>query len=256
MSFAKKEFGQHFLSNLGVIEKIVRLTEGVDLGQKKVLEIGPGRGALTEALLNRGFCVTACEIDKDMVEFLKEKFSKELASGALTILHADFMTVEASDIPLLPVAVGNLPYNVGSQILFRFLEKLTNYQGFVFMLQKEVVEKFLGDPSQPKNYGPPSVKFHLLADLYEKFWVSPGSFTPPPRVDSGVLAFRRNEKQIDPHSAAYQRLSELLKLSFSQRRKKMRNTAKEWNLGNFEGSRPEELLPTDFLEIAKQGKGS
>ncbi|MBP7843452.1 MAG: ribosomal RNA small subunit methyltransferase A [Proteobacteria bacterium] len=252
----KKHFGQHFLCNPGIIEKIVMSLKRLDHEQiKTCLEIGPGDGALTGALLKEGFKVSVVEIDDDMVKTLNEKFSSEVSQGKLEIIPGDFLEINSSQFlhQKWSFACGNLPYNCGTEIVFKFLEDYPNIQRFGFMLQREVVEKFISKPEDGKRYGVPSVKFGLSCKEHDHFWIQAGSFNPPPKVESGFFVYSRQDKALaDPliRNADYDKVSEWIEKSFQQRRKKLRNSlglkSSEWS-----DKRPEELSPADFIKLLK-----
>jgi 16S rRNA (adenine1518-N6/adenine1519-N6)-dimethyltransferase len=221
--------------------------------------VGPGGGALTEALLSSGFRVVAIEFDERWCAELSLKFKKYIQEEKLTVIKGD-----ATQVSLLEIQknlrsdkvtlCGNLPYNRGQEIVFRFFETAAFVDSFVIMLQKEVADKFL-----PKNtrklYGPLSIKMHFLAMRMDSFFVSPGSFMPPPKVDSAVLSFKRAEHPLDPtlDKASYDKFSKLLQQSFNQRRKKLANNI-DMNeypdaFKTFATKRAEELSPEDFLKL-------
>jgi 16S rRNA (adenine1518-N6/adenine1519-N6)-dimethyltransferase len=252
----KKHFGQHFLSNPGVIEKIVAALERLDTQKlRRGIEVGPGAGALTAALLARGFHITAIEIDQDMVAHLQTQHAEAIARGQLRILEGDFLSLDLSELKSesWSFACGNLPYNCGTEIVFRFLEDFANIESFGFMLQREVVEKFLGTPANKDSYGIPSVKFSLSCTLKEVFWIQAGSFSPPPRVESGFFAYKRQPHPLaDPtqRGASYDQVSLLIEKAFGQRRKMIRNTLGSWT-ADFAERRPESLSAEDFLALLK-----
>lgn len=250
-----KELGQHFLSNKGVVEKIVRRIQAFD--HKELVEIGPGGGALTGELLTQGFRVLAIEFDQRWFEELQKKFQTHIESGQFKVLHSDATRIGLNEIQshLTSEKVtlcGNLPYNRGQEIVFRFFEQASFVDSFVVMLQKEVVDKFL-----PKNtrklYGPLSIKMHFLATDLDSFFVSPGSFTPPPKVESAVLSFKRSQHEFDPvkDRKSYDAFSKLLHRAFLQRRKKLSNNLEKipQAFESFSAKRAEELSPDEFLAL-------
>jgi 16S rRNA (adenine1518-N6/adenine1519-N6)-dimethyltransferase len=266
---ADKSFGQHFLVNEGVIAKIV---ERVDSYVRQyapetraVIEIGPGPGALTKALLARGLRVHAVELDSRMIEHLKTNFADEIAKGRLSLEQQDAVHAESSRwVQVLGpsfVVCGNLPYNAGSEIVFRALEHWGEASGFVFMLQKEVVKKFSSvffpDADERRDYGPPSVKLSWAAKVEGRFWVSAGSFSPPPKVESGVFWFHRRdandpEKVGDPlvRNDVYDRASAVVKKLFEHRRKKVTFAFSNLKNTEFADSRAEALSPLDLFRLS------
>jgi len=195
---AKKHLGQHFLVNKGVVEKIVNAVDSLGK-ERSLVEIGCGYGALTESLLNSGRELTGVELDNDCVLVLNDKYQDK----PFQLIENDFLNVTEKDllatgIKAPYVVCGNLPYNVGTEIIFRLLENFPGAESFCFMLQREVVEKMLAQPND-KNYGIPTVIFSWVTEMLGHFWVSPGSFNPPPKVDSGVVWFKRlAEPDFDP----------------------------------------------------------
>ncbi len=225
------------------------------------MEIGPGPGALTGELLRRGLGVTALEIDARMREHLAQKFASEINQGQLEVLEADatcfdWSRWESSQSSPARVVCGNLPYNVGTVIVFEALLKARSAQAFCFMLQKEVVQRLCAD-SGSKDYGVPSVLLSLTTHVLDKFWVSPGSFQPPPKVDSGVMTYVRRE-DIDPsihpllRPEDFEKFSAALRRAFQVRRKMLRKTFPQLppEIGS---RRPEEIHPSLWLELWKQG---
>lgn len=253
-----KELGQHFLSNKGVVEKIVQKVSFFK--HREVIEVGPGGGALTGDLLASGFRVIAVEFDERWYGELQKKFHNEITSGQFKVIHADATQIDlkelAGELKNKPTTLcGNLPYNRGQEIVLRFFEQAEFIDSFVVMLQKEVVDKFL-PKNERKCYGPLSIKMNFLADNVSSFFVSSGSFQPPPKVDSAVLSFNRIiESDLSPiiYPAKYKSFSSLLQKSFNQRRKKLSNNLKKAEFSvefeRFASKRAEELSPAEFLEL-------
>lgn len=186
---AKKSLGQHFLTDRSVLARIITAA-GITAGDR-VLEIGPGRGALTRALVEAGARVTAVELDRDLVPLLERQFT---ASGQLEVVPADILRVdlrqlltERSGGPWKLVA--NLPYNISSPLLFRFLEVRELFSCLVLMLQKEVGERLVAVPGT-SAYGVLSLLLPLHFAIDRVCTVHPGSFFPRPQVDSLVLRFQ------------------------------------------------------------------
>jgi len=258
---ADKTFGQHFLVNVGVVQKIVdSVARHAGVAGAHVVEIGPGPGALTVALLERGLRVTALEIDQRMREHLAERFAAEIARGQLKVVEADATSFdwaawEASG-ESARVICGNLPYNVGTAILFGALQRSAQAKAFCFMLQKEVVQR-LCSGSGSKDYGVPSVLLALTTHVLDKFWVNPGSFNPPPKVDSGVMTYVRREDvdpSLDPlhNGAGFEEFSSKLRKAFQARRKMLRKAFPKLDAES--GSkRPEDLDPETWLKLWKEG---
>jgi len=253
-----KSLGQHFLVNEGVIARIAERVDSLSEKSRAVLEIGPGPGALTRALLASGLKVLAIELDSRMIVSLKENFAKELGAGDFKVIEADALTVNlgeemAAFSKSSWVACGNLPYNVGTPILFRLLEEAPEADRFCFMLQKEVVLRLISKGGA-KDYGIPSVKMAWSVDDLGHFWVKPGSFNPPPKVDSAVFAFRRKALPLaNPleRGGLYDKAGDFVAQFFRQRRKMMRGTLASLTETRWGAKRPEEISPEDFLSLYK-----
>jgi 16S rRNA (adenine1518-N6/adenine1519-N6)-dimethyltransferase len=209
----KKRLGQHFLINQGAIEAIC----GAALASRApaILEIGPGRGALTGRLLEDGRPLTAVELDADARRLLGARFG---GAPNFTLLHGD---AAAAGLPPGPCCVvGNLPYNAATAILARFLLGAALWERMVLMFQLEVGQKLLGRPGE-KAYGPLSVLAQTVADARALLKLGPGSFRPRPKVDSMVLVF---EPRADaPPPAERAAMLSLLHAAFARRRKTLAN---------------------------------
>jgi 16S rRNA (adenine1518-N6/adenine1519-N6)-dimethyltransferase len=252
---ANKKLGQHFLTNEGVVARIADQVEGLAQGSRIAIEIGPGPGALTRALLARKLQVHAVELDPRMIEHLKTQHAGEIASGQLTLHHADALKIDLAELPTQPsVVCGNLPYNVGTAIVFRFLEEFPQADRFCYMLQKEVVLRLISESGGP-DYGLAGVKLAWSTRVGGHFWVKPGSFTPPPKVDSGVFWFERLAKEFllaDPltRGSTYDQGALVVAKLFQHRRKMLRATIRELAPTPFAQCRPQELDPKTLLELA------
>ena len=216
---ARKRFGQHFLVDDAVIDDIVR-TRAPRPGQALV-EIGPGLGAMTFPLRERCQALTVVELDRDLAARLRRQ-------PGLTVIEADVLTVDfralaaAAGQPLR--VVGNLPYNISTPILFHLLASCDVVQDQHFMLQKEVVDRMAAAPGS-KDYGRLSVMLQWRYRIENVLHVPPEAFDPPPRVDSAVV---RMEPLPADEGVDAQRLSTLVALAFSQRRKILRATLGRW----------------------------
>lgn len=265
MSFtpkANKNLGQHFLINQGVIariaDEVIRLCPD---NQKPLVEIGPGPGALTKELLARGRAVIAVEIDSRMREHLEAEYAVEVANGQLRVWNFD-ATASAYLDALAGLGqsglcvCGNLPYNVGTQILFLLLERATWADSFCFMLQKEVVQRLMHQVPGSKSYGVTGIKMAWATEILGHFWVKPGSFAPPPKVDSGVLWYSRKvsgrsaEPLLSPieNFHAYTQARDMVDRAF-QLRRKMIKKALPWVPEEYATKRPDELTPAEFLKL-------
>lgn len=245
---AKKHLGQHFLTDKGICKRIADQYKSSH-GCKKVLEIGPGMGALTEFLLKMDLDVWAMEIDYDSVPYIQEHFPEMKGK----VIEQDFLKADLLDLmgdePF--AVVGNFPYNISSQILFRCLEYRNNIPEIMGMFQKEVAER-IAEPPGSKRYGILSVLMQAYYDIEYCFTVNEGAFNPPPKVKSGVIRCVRNERESLPCDEKL--FKQVIKMSFNQRRKTIRNSIKP--LINGKGLehellslRPETLSVDQFVEL-------
>ena len=214
----KKSLGQHFLHERAYIERIV---QAVDLAPgERLVEIGPGQGAITLPLLRRHGALTVIEFDRDLVGPLA---AMAAGVGELSIVHRDVLQVDFTALAAgAPIRlVGNLPYNISSPILFHALEHAAAISDMTFMLQKEVVDRMAAAPGS-KVYGRLSVMLQAWCEVTSLFVVPPGAFRPPPKVDSAVARLVPRDPAtvgiVDPKHFA-----ELVKAAFGQRRKTLRN---------------------------------
>ena len=220
---ARKRFGQHFLSDAGVIDDIVR---GIDPrpGQPLV-EIGPGLGAMTDPVVQRCEHLTVVELDRDLAARLRKR-------PELTVVESDVLRVDFGQLAEDALAktgkklrvIGNLPYNISTPILFHLLPWASQVEDQHFMLQKEVVDRMVASPGK-KDYGRLSVMLQWRYDMENILDVPPEAFDPPPKVDSAIVRMvpLATPPAIDPEV-----LSELVTVAFSQRRKILRHTLGAW----------------------------
>jgi 16S rRNA (adenine1518-N6/adenine1519-N6)-dimethyltransferase len=186
---AKKEFGQNFLVDDNVLQRIVSCVAPTP--EDSILEVGPGRGALSRLLAASGGRFLAIEWDRDLLPLLKTEFA---SSPNVEIAHGDILRVDLQQVLSARNPGGrwkvaaNLPYNISSQVLFRFLECHALFERLVLMLQKEVGDRLTAEPGC-KDYGALTVLLRLHFDICREFVVKPGSFRPIPKVDSAVLSF-------------------------------------------------------------------
>ncbi len=213
----KKRFGQHFLHDRSVIDKIITAAN-LDLDQE-VVEIGPGLGVLTDQLLPAAAHVHVMEIDRDLIARLEGR-----EDDRLTVHPGDVLKLPWNDILSQPpyTLVANLPYNISSQIVFRLLEHRQLFQRMVLMFQREVGERLVAEPGG-KDYGILSVLCQLWYDIDVVTLVKPGAFNPPPKVDSIVLNFQPlAQPRVDPIDECF--FQRVVKAAFTQRRKTLRNS--------------------------------
>jgi 16S rRNA (adenine1518-N6/adenine1519-N6)-dimethyltransferase len=247
---ARKRFGQHFLSDAGIIDAIVGAIDP-RAGQPMV-EIGPGLAALTQPLVERVGHLTVVELDRDLAQRLR-------SHGQLTVVESDVLRVDFSALPWpqdTPPGkwrvVGNLPYNISTPILFHLLQFVDVIEDQHFMLQKEVIDRMVAQPST-SDYGRLSVMLQWRYAMEDVLFVPPESFDPPPRVDSAVV---RMVPRPEPAAVDASLLAELVQVAFSQRRKLLRHTLGKWLEargygGHFDVQRrAEEVAVPDYLSLA------
>ena len=218
---AKKSYGQHFLINEPVSEKIAYALETGGAGSN-VLEIGPGKGMLTKYLLQRDINLKVVEADRDMVGYLKRNYPKLNKDN---IILLDFLKLNMSKVfdGESFYLIGNYPYNISSQILFKMVKYRELIPEMVGMFQKEVSDRVIAPPGS-KTYGVVSVLIQAYYTGKTVVKVSPGSFNPPPKVNSSVIRLVRKENQ--ELGCDYSMFRTVVKTAFNQRRKMMRNTLK------------------------------
>jgi 16S rRNA (adenine1518-N6/adenine1519-N6)-dimethyltransferase len=245
---ARKRFGQHFLSDEGVIESIV---DAIDPrpGQSLV-EIGPGLGAMTDPLVARSGQLTVIELDRDLAARLAKR--PELTVVQEDVLKVDFAQLASFAGRKLRV-VGNLPYNISTPILFHLLDAVEHVEDQHFMLQKEVVDRMAAGPGS-KEYGRLSVMLQWRYHIEPVLDVPPEAFDPPPKVDSAVVRMLPLPGDVAVDAGL---LGELVSVAFSQRRKLLRHTLGAWLTqrgfeGRFDMQRRAEEVPVDeYLALAR-----
>lgn len=213
----KKRFGQHFLHDPAVIDKIIAAAR-LD-PQQRVVEIGPGLGVLTDRLLEKVPQVAVMEIDRDLIALLHQRYDDRLMIHEGDVLKLPWFDL-LTDPPYTLVA--NLPYNISSQILFKLLDHRSLFTRLVLMFQREVGERLMAQPGS-KDYGILSVLCQLWYDIDKVALVKPGAFNPPPKVDSLVLSFLPlAQPRVDPVDETL--FKKMVKGAFTQRRKTLRNS--------------------------------
>lgn len=245
---AKKHLGQHFLTDERTAEKIAEsLTYS---GYTNVIEIGPGMGVLTKYLLKKDIELSVVEIDRDSVAYLNENYP-DLKGN---IFEEDFLKYDIRSIfNGMPFAIiGNFPYNISTQIVFKTLENRDLIPEFSGMFQKEVAQR-IASPHGNKTYGILSVLAQAFYDIEYLFTVPPSVFNPPPKVESGVIRLTRKEDYSLPCNEAL--FFRVVKTAFQQRRKTLRNSLKIFQLPDnlredaIFGQRPEQLSTEQFIEL-------
>jgi len=265
----RKRFGQHFLHDQGILRRIVEAI--APQPGDRLVEIGPGEGALTLPLLRAARHMTAIELDRDLIVSLGERAA---AVGDLTIIGADVLTVDftalaggdarigpsrpsmASGTLALLRIVGNLPYNISTPILFHCLDHAAAIRDMHFMLQKEVVERMAAPPGS-KTYGRLSVMLQLRCTVEPLFKVPPGAFRPPPKVDSAIVRLTPLPAHALPEADA-RLIDRVVRAAFGQRRKTLGNALREVaTIARIEAAgidprvRAEQLAPAAFVALAR-----
>ena len=244
---AKKNLGQHFLTDLNIARKIVG---SLSSDCTNVLEIGAGMGVLTQFLFqNSTFKTIAIDIDRESIAYLKQQFP----DFTDRIVYNDFLKLDTSSLfgQSSFAVIGNFPYNISSQIFFKILENRDAVPEVVGMVQKEVAERLAAKPGS-KTYGILSVLLQAYYKVEYLFTVPENVFKPPPKVKSAVIRLSRNEvKELGCDESLFK---QLVKASFNQRRKMLRNSIKlfiqeEGFSHPFLAKRPEQLSVTDFIEL-------
>ena len=249
----RKRFGQHFLHDPGVIRRIIDAVAPETC--ERLVEIGPGRGALTWGLLERTRRLDAIEIDRDLAAALQadRRAGSRLHVHVENVLHTDFIALRGSGEPLR--VVGNLPYNISTPLLFRLLAQRAALSDMYFMLQKEVADRMAAQPGT-KDYGRLTVMLAAVAEVDALFDVGPGAFQPRPKVWSAIVRLRpcpNPRFEIGRDGV----LRTLVTTAFSHRRKTLRNSLKGLldaadieSCGIDPQLRPETLAPAQFGLLA------
>ncbi|HIP81368.1 MAG TPA: 16S rRNA (adenine(1518)-N(6)/adenine(1519)-N(6))-dimethyltransferase RsmA [Leucothrix mucor] len=257
----KKRFGQHFLHDGGVIQKIIHDIN--PQASERFVEIGPGLGALTFPLLEKIDALDVVEIDRDVIARLEQYQNKKLTIHSIDALKFDLSTLSTnpssgtavSEKESLLRVVGNLPYNISTPLIFHLLEYAHLIKDMHFMLQNEVVQRITAPPHS-KTYGRLSVMVQYYCETKYLLFVSPESFKPPPKVDSAILRLTPWKKM--PYKANDETyLSKLVAQAFSMRRKTLRNTLKKMlsseqieSAGIDPSLRPENISVAEYVTLS------
>ncbi|NND07536.1 MAG: ribosomal RNA small subunit methyltransferase A [Saprospiraceae bacterium] len=246
---AKKHLGQHFLVDQSIAQRIVgSLIDSDEV--KNIVEVGPGKGMLTKYLLQLDQEVVMIDADIDMVEHLKQQYPVHTER----IIHANFLKCNLPQIvPHAFSLIGNFPYYISTQIVFKMLDNRTLITQMVGMFQKEVATRIVSGHGS-KAYGILSVLVQVFYQAEYLFSVKPGSFSPPPKVTSAVIRLTR-KNGVDMAPEVEKRLRQVVKMAFNQRRKMLRNSLKSILPKPFDPThpfltrRPEQMSIDDFLEL-------
>lgn len=247
---AKKHLGQHFLKDENIAKKIADTLSLKDYNS--VLEIGPGMGVLTKYLLEKETTTYVIEIDSESVEYLQANY----LNLAPRIIEKDFLKYDLNEVfkDSQFAIIGNFPYNISTQIVFKVLEMRAQIPEFSGMFQKEVAQRIC-EKEGSKAYGILSVLTQAFYNAEYLFTVPPSVFNPPPKVDSGVLRLTRKEHLDLPCDEVL--FFRVVKTAFQQRRKTLRNSLKTFNLSdNLKANaifdkRPEQLSVDSFIELTQ-----
>jgi len=248
---AKKHLGQHFLKDELIAEQIADSLTGN--GYENVLEIGPGMGVLTKYLLKKKYTTHVIEIDTESVEYLKAHY----LNLANRVISKDFLKIDLTEFfgDEQVAIIGNFPYNISTQIVFKALENRHQIPEFSGMFQKEVAKR-IAETAGSKVYGIMSVLTQAFYDVEYLFTVPPTVFNPPPKVDSGVIRLTRKENYTLPVDEKL--FYRVVKTAFQQRRKTLRNSLKTLNLSDnlredvIFAKRPEQLSVQEFINLTSK----
>ena len=245
----KKYLGQHFLKDSNISRKIS--SSLISKSSQTIIEIGPGMGILTQHLISKKTQTYFVELDKDSISYLNKIFPKIKKS----IIHSDFLKIDLTKFNSPIGLIGNFPYNISTQIVFKAIENREFVPEFSGMFQKEVAKR-IAEKEGSKVYGIMSVLTQAFYDVEYLFTVPPTVFNPPPKVDSGVIRLIRKENYTLPVDEKL--FFRVVKTSFNQRRKMLRSSLKSFNLSDslkedpIFTMRPEQLSVQKFIELTQK----
>jgi 16S rRNA (adenine1518-N6/adenine1519-N6)-dimethyltransferase len=248
MVFAKKKWGQNFLVDNNLLEKIIKTINIKDT--EHVLEIGPGQGALSEKLVDVSKSLSMVEIDPDLIERLKVH---EKLSG-LTIINQDILKVDLESLSIdSPVVVGNIPYNITSPIIFWLIDHFDHWDRAYLMVQKEVAQRLTASIGT-KDYSRVTVMTSLFFDIEICFSISPNVFLPKPKVQSAFISITKRS-DFDQKNVNVKKFSQVVRMAFNQRRKMLRNSLSTLTINSDKCNidftrRPEQLTVDEFIDIS------
>ncbi len=248
MVFAKKKWGQNFLVDNNLLDKIIKT---IDItAEENVLEIGPGQGALSEKLVDVAKSLSMVEIDPDLIKILEVH---EKLSG-LKIINQDILKVDLDSLEIdSPVVVGNIPYNITSPIIFWLIDHLDSWDRAYLMVQKEVAQRLTGKIGT-KDYSRVTVMTRLFFDIKICFSISPNVFIPRPKVQSAFISIEKRS-DFNKNDVNIKKFSQVVRMAFNQRRKMLRNSLSTLNIDldvckvDFK-RRPEQLTVSEFIDIS------
>ena len=248
MVFAKKKWGQNFLVDNNLLEKIIKTINIKDT--EHVLEIGPGQGALSEKLVEVAKSLSMVEIDPDLIERLKVH---EKLSG-LTIINQDILKVDLESLSIdSPVVVGNIPYNITSPIIFWLIDHFDHWNRAYLMVQKEVAQRLTATIGT-KDYSRVTVMTSLFFNIEICFSISPNVFLPKPKVQSAFISITKRS-DFDQKNVNVKKFSQVVRMAFNQRRKMLRNSLSTLTINSDKCNidftrRPEQLTVDEFIDIS------
>ncbi len=245
----RKKWGQNFLTDINLLEKIVRTIE--PKSDDKFLEIGPGEGALTDRIFPKVDSLVTIEIDPLLIKLLKAKSNLK----GVEVVHGDILNQNIDELPINnPVRIfGNIPYNITSQIIFWLIEQLDFWSDTHIMMQREVAERLCAKVGT-KAYGRLTVVVGAYINVKHCFTIKPDVFIPKPKVESAIVKFSKKEKVLIDDKK-YVRFNKLVSAAFSQRRKMLRNTLRGWDISKEVKERidftrrPESLTISEFASM-------
>ncbi|HIF30053.1 MAG: 16S rRNA (adenine(1518)-N(6)/adenine(1519)-N(6))-dimethyltransferase RsmA [bacterium] len=248
MVFAKKKWGQNFLVDNNLLDKIIKTIDITT--EENVLEIGPGQGALSEKLVDVAKSLSMVEIDPDLIKILE--VHKKLSG--LKIINQDILKVDLDSLEIdSPVVIGNIPYNITSPIIFWLIDHLDSWDRAYLMVQKEVAQRLTGKIGT-KDYSRVTVMTRLFFDIKICFSISPNVFIPRPKVQSAFISIEKRS-DFNKNDVNVKKFSQVVRMAFNQRRKMLRNSLSTLNIDldvckvDFK-RRPEQLTVSEFIDIS------
>jgi 16S rRNA (adenine1518-N6/adenine1519-N6)-dimethyltransferase len=245
---AKKKFGQNFLSDQSVVKEILNYLK--PLGQDKVLEIGPGMGAITIPLLSELNHISVIEIDPDMINYLQKK----IPESKINFINRDVLSINNKELKVYERIIGNLPYYISTEILIKMIDIVDSLNDIHFMFQKEVAERITAKPKS-KNFGRLSVLIQYFFEAEILFDISANSFSPPPKIQSSFIKLIPKKKE-GLKFKNFNNFKKVIKTAFQFKRKTLKNNFKDIlgednfnSIGINSQKRAEMLSIDDFVNI-------